>query len=311
MSERKLIVLGTASQVPSRERNQNGYFLRFDEQGFLFDPGEGTQRQMILGGVAVSGITKIFISHFHGDHCLGLAGIIQRISLDKVPHEIEVYYPASGQVFYERLKDSCSYHHEGRLVERPIRDEGVVFEDDRMVISAARLDHDIETFGFRFQEKDSYTLDPEMLCKTGIFGAMAGELKKTGRVRVKSQVVTLDDVGTLRPGQIFAYVMDTRLCDAISGLVRDADMLLMEATFLSDLEDKAREFGHLTAAQAGTIARDSGVNLLVLTHYSQRYPSPEPFVEEASRFHENTVAARDGQAIDMPRRTRSLQMKGC
>jgi ribonuclease Z len=309
MSDRALVVLGTSSQVPSRDRNQNGYFLRFDDQGFLFDPGEGTQRQMILAGVAVSGITKIFISHFHGDHCLGLAGIIQRISLDKVPHPIEVYFPASGQVYYERLKEACPYHHEGRLVERPVTGGGVIFEDDRMVITAARLDHDIETYGFRFQEKDSYTLDPEMLCKTGIFGPLAGELKKTGSVKVKSKVITLDDVGTALPGQTFAYVMDTRLCAAAYELARNADMLLIEATFLSDLEGKALEFGHLTAAQAGTIARDAGVNLLVLTHYSQRYATPELFVEEASAFHAPTVAARDGQTIEMPRRTRSLRMK--
>lgn len=308
MSERRLIVLGTSSQVPSRERNQNGYFLRFDDQGFLFDPGEGTQRQMLMAGVAVSGITKIFISHFHGDHCLGLAGVIQRISLDKVPHPVEVYYPASGQAYYERLKDACSYRHEGRLRERPIRGDGTVFEDDRLIISAAGLDHDIDTYGFRFREKDAYTLDPQMLCKTGIFGAMAGELKRTGSVRVKSKVVTVEDVGTALPGQVFAYVMDTRVCGAVYELARDADMLLSEATFLSDLESKALEFGHLTAAQAGMIARDSGADLLVLTHFSQRYPTPDPFVEEASRFHANTVAARDGHAIDMPRRRRPLKM---
>jgi ribonuclease Z len=102
MSDRKLIILGTASQVPGRTRNQNGYLLRFDDEGFLFDPGEGTQRQMIVSGVSASEITKIFISHFHGDHCLGLAGIIQRISLDKVPHEVEVYYPASGCKFFPK-----------------------------------------------------------------------------------------------------------------------------------------------------------------------------------------------------------------
>jgi ribonuclease Z len=115
MSERKLIVLGTASQVPARDRNQNGYFLRFDDEGFLFDPGESTQRQMILAGVSVTGITKIFISHFHGDHCLGLAGIIQRISLDRVQHVIEVYYPASGRRYFDNLRHACSYHDEARL----------------------------------------------------------------------------------------------------------------------------------------------------------------------------------------------------
>jgi len=309
MSDRKLIILGTASQVPGRERNQNGYFLRFDDEGFLFDPGEGTQRQMILAGVAVSGITKIFISHFHGDHCLGLAGVIQRISLDRVPHTIEVYYPASGQAYYEHLRDACSYHREGRLKECPIHGDGVVFEDERLVISASKLDHDIDTYGFRIREKDSHTLDPEMLCKTGIFGAAAGELKRTGSVRVRSKLVTVDDVGTVLPGQVFSYVMDTRLCDAVYELAHDADMLLMEATFLGDLENKAAEFGHLTAGQAGRVARDSGADLLVLTHYSQRYPSTEPFVEEAMLYHDNVTAARDGQAIDMPRRRRSLRMK--
>jgi ribonuclease Z len=96
MSVRKLIVLGTASQVPNRDRNQNGYFLRFDAEGFLFDPGEGTQRQMIMAGVSAGSITRIFITHFHGDHCLGLAGIIQRISLDRCRIRGGVL-PASGQ----------------------------------------------------------------------------------------------------------------------------------------------------------------------------------------------------------------------
>ncbi len=308
MSERKLIVLGTASQVPARERNQNGYFLRFDNEGFLFDPGEGTQRQMILAGVAVSGITKIFISHFHGDHCLGLAGIIQRISLDRVPQTIEVYYPASGQRYYEHLRDACSYHNEARLRACPIQHEGIISENDRLTITSVRLDHEIETFGFRIQEKDSYTLDPEMLCKVGIFGAMAGELKKSGRVRVKSQIVTVDDVGSALPGQVFAYVMDTRMCDAVKDLAWGADMLLIEATFLDDLKVKAQEFGHLTAAQAGMIARDSKVRQLVLSHYSQRYTSSDEFVEEASRFHPEVIAAHDGEHIDLPRRKRPLHM---
>ena len=305
----EIVFLGTSASAPSIHRGLSAQVVKHNEHRFLIDCGEGTQRQMLMAGVAVSGITKIFISHFHGDHCLGLAGVIQRISLDKVPHPVEVYYPASGQAYYERLKDACSYRHEGRLEEHPIRGDGTVFEDGRLIISAARLDHDIDTFGFRFREKDAYTLDPVMLCRTGVFGAMAGELKRTGSVRVKGKLVTVEDVGTALPGQVFACVMDTRVCGAACELARDADMLLMEATFLSDLEGKAVEFGHLTAAQAGAIARDSGVDLLVLTHFSQRYPAPDPFVEEASRFHANTVAARDGLAIDMPRRRRSLKME--
>ena len=305
MSERKLIVLGTASQVPARERNQNGYFLRFDDEGFLFDPGEGTQRQMIFAGVSVSGITRILVSHFHGDHCLGLAGIIQRISLDRVPHPIEVYYPASGQRYYEHLRDACSYHHAARLVERPISGDGRVFEDERLFIEARRLDHDIETYGYRIQEKDSFTLLPHRLAEEGIIGEAAGQLKKEGRLELGGRTVFIQDVGVRLPGQVFAYVMDTRLCPAIFERASGADMLLMETTFLSDLEDKAREFGHLTAAQAGIVARDSGVDFLVITHFSQRYLTPESLVQEASQYHPRVMAAQDGDHIDLPRRRRA------
>lgn len=305
MSERRLIVLGTASQVPARERNQNGYILRFDDEGLLFDPGEGTQRQMIFAGVSASSVTKIFISHFHGDHCLGLAGIIQRISLDRVPHPVEVYYPASGRRYYENLRDACSYHNTARLVERPISRDGRVYEDERLFIEARRLDHDIETYGFRLQEKDTYTLIPGRLGEEGIAGDLAGRLKKEGSVKVGEKTVRIEDVGRKLPGQAFAYVMDTRLCPAVFDLASRADMLLMEATFLSDLEDKAREYGHLTAAQAGKIAQDCGVKLLVISHYSQRYLTPEALEEEASRFHPLVRAAADGDRIDIPRRRRS------
>ena len=99
MSSRRFIALGTASQVPTRERNHNGYFLRWDAEGFLFDPGEGTQRQMIFADVTASQITKIFITHFHGDHCLGLAGVLQRLSLDRVPQTVQIFYPASGEKY--------------------------------------------------------------------------------------------------------------------------------------------------------------------------------------------------------------------
>ncbi len=306
MSERKLIILGTASQVPARDRNQNGYFLRFDDEGFLFDPGENTQRQMILAGVSVTGITKIFISHFHGDHCLGLAGIIQRISLDRVKHVIEIYYPASGRRYFDNLRHACSYHDEAHLRECPVEREGIVFQDDRLIITAGRLDHDIDTFGYRVQEKDSYTLDPDMLRKTGIFGELAGELKRKGRVRIGPKIITVEDVGGVLSGQAFAFIMDSRPCKAIHDLARNADLVVMESTYLSDLEEKAMEFGHLTASQAGLIGSECRVGILVLSHYSQRYSSPDELAAEASQYHPRVIGARDGDNIELPRRKRVI-----
>ena len=100
MGARELVVLGTASQAPTRRRNHNGYLLRWDGEGLLFDPGEGTQRQMTHAGVASSAITRICLTHFHGDHCLGLPGVVQRLSLDRVPHPVHAHHPASGQVYF-------------------------------------------------------------------------------------------------------------------------------------------------------------------------------------------------------------------
>src|ERR1700688_1223054 len=102
VSDRELVVLGTASQAPTRRRNHNGYFLRWDGEGLVFDPGEGTQRQMLFAGITASQITRICITHFHGDHCLGLPGVLQRISLDQVPHAVDVCYPAESQEVFGR-----------------------------------------------------------------------------------------------------------------------------------------------------------------------------------------------------------------
>ena len=306
MSDRKLIILGTASQVPSRTRNQNGYLLRFDSEGFLFDPGEGTQRQMILAGASVSEITKIFITHFHGDHCLGLAGIIQRISLDRVLHEVEVYYPASGQEFYEHLRDSSLYYNTAQLKECPVSRPGEIYVDDKLSIEALSLDHIVDTFGYRVQEKDTYTLIPEKLEKAGISGEDVGRLKYEGHITLGGKTIREEDAGILLPGQCFSFVMDTKVCDAAYALAKGADLCVMEATYLSDMEQTAYEYAHLTAAQAGRIARDAGVKRLVLTHYSQRYESVDLFREEAQAFHEDVVVAKDGDHIPMPKRKRPI-----
>src|SRR5215475_14189325 len=107
---RELVVLGTASQAPTRRRNHNGYLLRWDGEGILFDPGEGTQRQLLLAGVAAPDVTRICVSHFHGDHFLGLPGVVQRLSLDRVGHPVPLHYPASGQEYLERLRHATPFH---------------------------------------------------------------------------------------------------------------------------------------------------------------------------------------------------------
>ena len=306
MSERNVIILGTASQVPTRYRNHNGYFIRWDKEGFLFDPGEGTQRKMIYAGISSSNITKIFITHFHGDHCLGLPGIIQRISLDKVNHPVEIYYPASGQKYYENLKEACIFHGTTNIQEHPISSPGIIFKNDKITIKTKNLEHTVDTWGFRIQENKGYTMLPIKLAAAGIKGEAVREVKRLGKINIDNHTVYLEDVSVPKLRQSMAFVMDTRLCPAVYELAKKVDLMICESTYLSSEEEEAEKYYHLTASQAAGIAKTSNVKKLVLTHFSQRYSSNEEFVKEASIIHSNVIAVKDGDIVTFPERKRVL-----
>jgi len=302
MSAKSFIALGTASQVPTRERNHNGYFLRWNGEGTLFDPGEGTQRQMIFADVSASGITKIFITHFHGDHCLGLAGVLQRLSLDKVQQTVHIFYPASGQKYLENLKNASIFYNVAKIEEHPISDEGIVFDNKDYCVEAKPLDHTVESWGYRVQEKDSVTMLPERLKEFGISGKDIGRLKNEGSLSINETVIKLESVSVIKKGQSMAFVMDTRVCENAYRLAKNVDLLVCESTYLSSETNEAKSNGHLTATQAAEIARDAQADLLVLTHFSQRYKTIDNFVLEAKEIHSNTVAVKDGDQVDFPKR---------
>ena len=298
---RELVVLGTASQVPTRTRNHNGYVLRWDDETILFDPGEGSQRQMLMAGLAVSPLTRVCVTHFHGDHSLGLAGIIQRISLDRVPHPVVMNFPAGGRDYFERLRRATSYWDHADLRVEPVG-AGFAAETPAGRLTALPLRHSIETYGYRVVEPDSRRMVPELLDKHGIAGPAVGELQRTGRLGD----VRLEDVSAPRPGQSFAFVMDTRLCDSVYELATGVDMLVIESTFLDTDIALAERYGHLTAGQAATVAQDCGVRTLVLTHFSQRYTEPDAFRQEAAEWFEgDVVVAEDLMRVAVPSRLTS------
>jgi ribonuclease Z len=304
MSARELVVLGTASQAPTRYRNHNGYLLRWDAEGILFDPGEGTQRQMLLAGVASSAVTRICLTHFHGDHCLGLPGVLQRLSLDRVPHPVATYYPASGQEFFERLRTCALYDDTVSVVPHPLTGPGVIDPGpDPFRLEAAHLDHRAETYGYRLVEPDGRRMLPERLAAAGVVGPDIGRLQREGvLVLPDGGQVTLEEMSEHRRGQRFAFVMDTRLCDGAFALAEGADLLVCESTYLNADAGLAADHGHLTAAQAARIAAESRVRRLVLTHFSQRYLDPDAFAAEAGAVFPEVVVAADLDRIDIPAR---------
>jgi ribonuclease Z len=305
MSGRELVVLGTASQAPTRARNHNGYLLRWDSEGLLFDPGEGTQRQMLFAGVTASQITRICITHFHGDHCLGLPGVVQRMSLDRVPHLVEACYPAEGRQFFNRLRHAAAFHDATMLREHPVAGAGVIAGSAPFRLECGRLSHTAPAIGYRLVEPDGRRMLPDKLAAAGVQGPDVGLLQRQGRLDIGGRVVTLEEVSEPRPGQRFAFIMDTRLCDAAFELADGADLLVCESTFADPEAALAREYGHLTAGQAGRIAAEAGARRLVLTHFSQRYDPADGqrlAAEARAAFGGDIVVARDLDRIEVPPR---------
>lgn len=303
MSARELVVLGTASQAPTRRRNHNGYLLRWDGEGILFDPGEGTQRQFTFAGVTAAATTRICISHFHGDHCLGLPGMIMRLALDQHHLPVPVHYPAGGEEHFQRLRFATAGQERVEVTACPVEEPGVIHVEHDFVLRSAPLRHRVETVGYRLDEPGRRHFVPARLEALGVEGAEIGRLEVDGSIIVDGRTVTLDEVTVPRPGQSFAYVLDTAWCDGALELAAGADLLLCESTFLSTEENLAERYGHLTARQAGRLAAEAGARMLVLTHFSPRYGDEDAFADEAAEEFGGEIAlASDFDRIPLPPR---------
>jgi ribonuclease Z len=301
MSPRELVMLGTASQAPTRDRNHNASLLRWDGHAVLFDPGEGTQRQFAKAGLSAASVDRICISHFHGDHCLGLPGVILRLALDNGHLPIPVHYPASGEQYFQRLCGASAGQEDLPVEAHPIVDSGVIHRDEAFTIRCARLSHRIEAFGFRLEEPDSRRFVPERLEALGLEGAAVGRLRAEGTIVHEGRTVHFEEMSEPRRGQVVAYVMDTAWCDAALELAAGADLVVCESTFLARDEHLAAEYGHLTAQQAGRLARQAGARRLVLGHFSRRYDDePDAYGEEARAEFDDVVVANDLDRIPVP-----------
>ncbi len=247
------MALGTSSQVPTRYRNHNGYLLRLDREDFLFDPGEGTQLQMARARVGVERLRRVLLTHFHGDHCLGLAGVLQLINAANVGNVVEFHFPVSGLRYYERAICACIYDLQAKFEPRPVRALGLQMACPELRIYAQKLSHGVPTIGYRVEIQQKSSSNPFVL----------------------------------------AFAMDTRRCAGARLLAEGADVLISECTYLSSEAKEAEERGHMTAAHAAELAVEAGVKHLMLTHFSQRYPGNRPFLEEAQAIHGRVTALSD------------------
>ncbi len=301
MSLRELVILGCSSQQPTRQRNHGAYLLRWNGEGFLFDPGEGTQRQFIFANIPPTVVTYLLVSHFHGDHCLGVGSMLMRLNLDKVEHPIHCYYPASGEEYFKRLRYGTIYKEAITVVEHPVVSDGLVFRDSKFTLEAAWLSHGVDNLAWRITEADKRKFFKEKLAQLGIRGPLVRTLEEEKEIVVGGRKVYLDEVSYMQKGDTVAIVSDTRFCKNAIEIARGAKLLLCESTYLEDHHDLAEKHGHLTAREAALIAKEAGVGMLVLTHFSARYPDPAAFEKEARPIFPNTYAAEDFKVFTIAR----------
>ena len=297
--------------LPTRYRAHNSYALRWDSQLLLFDPGEGAQRGCTLAGVAIARATAVCVTHFHGDHCLGLPGVIQRRSFDNSASAsnkegglgpLPIFYPGDGEAYFERLHHGSIFHDTSEIVKRPIIESGVQGALGQFELSAVALDHRDTTYGYRLQEPDGTAVDSAKLAATGIEGPDVGRLLDQGWLDTSNGRVEASDVLVPKRGQSMAFVMDTAPCDGVLELAADVDLLVCESTYLQGEAELAAKYKHLTARQAAEMATEAGARRLVLTHFSARYPDNQAFADEAGEFHGDVVAAEDLATIAVPAR---------
>jgi len=301
MSERELVVLGTASQMPTRYRNHNGYLLLWDGEGVLVDPGEGTQRQILFADVRATRITRICLTHLHGDHCLGLPGVLARLGYAKPGHTVHLHFPAGGQLYVERLLGCSVMDLTLDIHLHPADEAGIVVDEAGFRLSTAPLDHRIPTMGWRVEAAPRRHLVPERLRAAGIDGPLVGRLDAEGSVEVDGRTVGVDEVSEWDEGQSVAFVLDTRWCEAALDLARGVDLLVCESTFLDADEQLAHDWCHMTAGQAGRLAAEADVRQVLLTHFSQRYDDPSRFLAEASVHFPDALVAEDLMRVPIPR----------
>ncbi len=273
----KITFLGTSAQIPTSKRNHSAILLNQGGENILIDCGEGTQRQFRKTKLNPCKITKILITHIHGDHVFGLPGLLSTLNFSEYTNELIIYGPKGLKNFLERFLDVSGVKRSFNLKVKEV--SGIFFESEDFYLEAEKMKHGIPTNAYNFVIKDKLRIDKDKLNKLKISpGPLLKKLKEGKDVVVEGKKIKSKDLTYLEKGKKISVVLDTVDNERIVPFVKGADLLISESSFGSDLKDLAKEHLHLTAEQAGKIAKKAKVKALLLTHISQRYEKNKKFL---------------------------------
>lgn len=301
MDNFSVTILGCGSAKPTLRHNPSAQLVCVGNRSFLIDCGEGTQTQLMRARCKFNHLRHIFISHLHGDHCYGLPGLLSTMGLTGLDGETVVHLPEEGVALLKPLIDYSAHDLNVRF-EPYAYGSNVIYEDRSLTVTTVPLVHRLPCVGFIFREKPKLRhINPYAIQRWQVPPCYRNSIKAgddyttpDGIVVPNAELTTDAD-----PQRAYAYISDTKPLNSVAEAVRGADLLYHEATFLSDLKQRARQTCHTTASDAARIARDAEVKRLVIGHFSSRYTDESPLLYEAKAVFPDTLLAHEGLTLNV------------
>lgn len=297
----KLVFLGTSAAQPTEDRGLSCICLEREGEILMFDAGEGAQVSYLKSGLGWNKKMKIFVTHMHGDHCIGVLGLLQTMTLQHRTEPIEIYGPDGIEQFIGENIRILQFGLSFPVMITAVR-PGLVCEEKTYSIFAEQAEHSVLAFSYLFVEKDKPgKFDREQAIKLGIpEGPLWHELQTGKEVKVGSNVFKPSQVvGEKRPGKKIGVSGDTRPTKLLEEFFKNCDYLSFDCTFSHILQEKAVETNHTTAKEAAILAKNANVSNLILTHFSARYKDESELVQEAKQIHGSVIAAKDLLEIEI------------
>jgi len=299
-----IVFLGTAAGVPTPKRSLPAILVQREGEQLMFDCGEGVQRQMLLAGQSLNRKMKIFITHMHGDHVLGLPGLLQTMALFNRERKLDVYGPPRINAFLLAIRETVQFVLTFPIEIHEIEKAGVVCDEEEYYVEVVESEHVIPSFAYAYVEKPRPgKFYPEKAKALGVpEGPQWGKLQRGQNTRLPNgRVVKSEEVvGLSRRGRKIVYTGDTRPFKLLEKFALGADVLIHDSTLGEELVERAKEYGHSTPRQAARTAKKAKVEKLILTHISQRYEDPNKMLKQAKRIFRNTAVATDFMKLEIP-----------
>ena len=297
----KLVFLGTSASQPTPERGLTCICLEKEGEILMFDAGEGAQISYLKSGLGWNKKMKIFVTHLHGDHCIGILGLLQTMTLQNRTESMEIYGPDGIEEFIAANIKVLNFGLSFPVMITTVR-EGTVVNEKTYTINSCEADHSVTSYSYLFQEKDKPgRFFPDKAKELGVPEGELWHKLQTGQdIQVGDKIVKSSDVlGEKRPGKRIGISGDTRPTKKLEEFFKDCDYLSFDSTFSHELKDKALETHHSTAKEAAELAKKANVSNLILTHFSARYNDESILLEEAKTIHGSVIAAKDLLEIEI------------